>query len=48
MDNVTAEERENFLKRQGWSEEMMDFEKEQLEATWPNHLIRMALDLNLA
>lgn len=48
MDEVTAAERDGFLKRQGWREDMMELEKKALEECWPDHAIRMALDLNLA
>lgn len=45
---VTPEERTVFLKRQGWTEELPQAEREAIENDWDDARIRMAIDLNLA
>lgn len=47
-EEVSAEERREFLSRQGWSLSMTPQERQAIEDEWPNHKIRMALDMNLA
>ncbi len=47
MYEVTDEERQNFLNRQGWKQASSD-DRKTIENTWTDAIIRMAIDLNLA
>lgn len=45
--SVTAEERQEFLNRQGWKKASPQ-ERERLEEIWTDAKIHMAVELNLA
>lgn len=49
MFEVTNEERFEFWKRQGWKDDVNFKEaNNEIEKTWDDARIRMAIDLNLA
>lgn len=48
MEEVTVEERREFLRRQGWREDLTASQKQEIESLWTDSDIRMAIDLNLA
>lgn len=48
MTKVTDQERLDFLRRQGWRDDMNPEDKKQIEDCWTEADIEMAVTLNIA